>query len=83
MFLNNNNNKNNHQQTLNNNTVQIPSLNSISKEFEALKCIPIQQETLFNDMFVQYYQCSNNNNRVNLNVKVEITQNLAPIKHLR
>ncbi|CAF1606088.1 unnamed protein product [Adineta ricciae] len=34
----------------------IPSVNSISKEFESLKCIPIQQENLFNGNFVQYYQ---------------------------
>ena len=57
----------------------IPSVNSISKEFESLKCIPIQQENLFNGTFVQYYQCSNNNNRVNLNVKVEVSQHFSSL----
>jgi hypothetical protein len=45
--------------------------------------MPIQQETLFNGTFVQYYQCSNNNNRVNLNVKVEITQDATSTRQLR
>ncbi|UJR34232.1 hypothetical protein I4U23_021637 [Adineta vaga] len=59
------------------------SIDSIGKEFESLKCIPIQQESLFNGTFIQYYQCSNNNNRVNLNVKVEITQDSSPIRQFK
>jgi hypothetical protein len=78
-----NNNQYNHQQSLNNNVASIPSPNSISKEFESLKCVPIQQESLFNGTFVQYYQCSNNNNRVNLNVKVEIAQDMTSARHPR
>ena len=79
------NNQYNQQEALNNNNHPplMPLPNSISKEFESLKCIPIQQETLFNGTFVQYYQCSNNNNRVNLNVKVEVTQDLTPSRHSR
>jgi len=74
---------NNPHQSLSNNGLSIPSSSCISKEFESLKCMPIQQETLFNGTFVQYYQCSNNNNRVNLNVKVEITQDATSTRHLR
>lgn len=74
---------NNQHQSLNNNALSMPSPTSISKEFESLKCMPIQQETLFNGTFIQYYQCSNNNNRVNLNVKVEITQDPTSTRHFR
>ena len=59
----------------------VPSINSISRQFESLKCFPIHQESLFNGTFVQYYQCANNNNRINLNVKVEISQDAPSNRH--
>ncbi len=77
------NSQHNQQQLSTNNTPSMPSLHAISNDFESLKCVPVQQEMLFNGTLVQYYQCSNNNNRVNLDVKVEITQDTTPSRHFR